>query len=181
MEPFSRVGSQRCLIETLNKTFDQQQAKWNQSDQRPSSAITFSSPVLESGTSTRSARFACSTTSSTWWTANLENNEKENGFNNHSALSSDHHIHNQTTTRDSLLINKRQLINSLNSAFLGEAKTNLIERVHEFTDSAYTKHEHREIIVLLLQCIKMLLNRFVKLLYKLVSKQEQLVSALEWS
>lgn len=66
-------------------------------------------------------------------------------------------------------MNKRQLIATLSSLFLGEIRSNLVERAHEFTDCAYTKHEHRESIVLLLNCIKLQLNKLVKLIYRLVS------------
>lgn len=68
-----------------------------------------------------------------------------------------------------LLMNRRQIISILNGLFLSELKSNLIERAHEFTDCAYTKHEHRETILLLIDCIKLLLNKLVKLLYRLVS------------
>lgn len=68
-----------------------------------------------------------------------------------------------------LLMDKRQLVRALNSTFLGELKSNLIERLHEFTDCAYTKHEHREQIVALLTCVKFQLNKLVKLIYRLVS------------
>lgn len=100
----------------------------------------------------------------------INENNKENGFYDFQAAAAGGSNSDILTSRDILLINKRQLINSLNSTFLGETKTNLVERAHEFTDCPYTKHEHRETIVLLLHCIKILLNRFVKLLYKLVSK-----------
>lgn len=68
-----------------------------------------------------------------------------------------------------MLMNKRELIGSLNSVFLGELRSVLIERAHEFTDCAYTNHEHRETIMLLLQCVKLQLNKLVKLIYRLVS------------
>lgn len=68
-----------------------------------------------------------------------------------------------------LLMNKSQLVQALNVAFLGELKQNLVERLHEFTDCAYTKHEHRESIVSLLSCIKFQLHKLVKLIYRLVS------------
>lgn len=67
------------------------------------------------------------------------------------------------------LMNKRQLVAALNLVFLGELKQNLVERLHEFTDCAYTKHEHRETILSLLASIKFILNKFVKLIYRLVS------------
>lgn len=68
-----------------------------------------------------------------------------------------------------LLMSKRQLVKALNGLFLADVKTNLTERVQEFTDCPYTKHEHRETIITLLQCIKFQLNKFVKLIYRLVS------------
>lgn len=68
-----------------------------------------------------------------------------------------------------LLMNKRQLVRALNAVFLGEVKIGLTERVHEFTDCPYTRHEHRENILSLLQSIRFQLNKLVKLLYKLVS------------
>ena len=71
--------------------------------------------------------------------------------------------------RSVLLMDKRQLVRALNATFLGELKSQLVERLHEFTDCAYTKHEHRESIVSLLACIKLQLNRLVKLIYRLVS------------
>lgn len=68
-----------------------------------------------------------------------------------------------------VLMNKRQLVRALNVTFLGDAKQNLVERLHEFTDCAYTNHERRERIVSLLAGIKFLMNKFVKLIYRLVS------------
>lgn len=69
-----------------------------------------------------------------------------------------------------MCMEKRLLISTLNSLFLDEVKVNLIERAHEFTDCAYTKHEHREDILILLQCVRFQLNKLVKILYKCVSK-----------
>lgn len=66
-------------------------------------------------------------------------------------------------------MDKRQLVRALNATFLGALKSNLIERLHEFTDCAYTKHEHRQTLLALLGCIKFQLHRFVKLIYRLVS------------
>lgn len=68
-----------------------------------------------------------------------------------------------------MLMNKRQLINALHSILMTDIKSVLVERAHEFTDCAYTKHEHREAILVLMYCIKMQLNKLVKLIYKLVS------------
>lgn len=92
--------------------------------------------------------------------SNNNNNNKENN-NNSSALIS--------MRLDAMLMNKRQLIDSLTCAFLGDLRTELVERVHEFTDCAYTKHEHRETIIQLVQCIKLQLNKLVKLIYRMVS------------
>lgn len=76
----------------------------------------------------------------------------------------------QTTNGpDAIIMDKRQLIDALTSTFLGKLKSSLVERVQEFTDCAYTKHENREIILQLVQCLKLQLNKLVKLLYKLVS------------
>lgn len=69
-----------------------------------------------------------------------------------------------------MLMSKRQLVDALNSLFLSKLKSNLVERCHEFTDCPYTSHEHRENIVLLLHCIKLQLNKLVKLIYRLVSQ-----------
>lgn len=68
-----------------------------------------------------------------------------------------------------MLMARRELFASLNSIFLGDLRANLIERVQEFTDCAYTSHEHRETILLLLNCIKLQLAKLVRLLHKLVS------------
>lgn len=76
-----------------------------------------------------------------------------------------------------MLMNKRQLMANLNSLFLGELKSQLIERAQEFTDCAYTKHERRETILLLLQCIKLQLNKLVKLLYRFVSAPSKSLSS----
>lgn len=70
-----------------------------------------------------------------------------------------------------MLMNKRQLINTLHSILLVDIKSVLVERTHEFTDCAYTKHEHRESILVLMYCIKMQLARLVKLIYRLVSSR----------
>lgn len=66
-----------------------------------------------------------------------------------------------------LLMGKRELIARLSATYLGSLRASLIERVHEFTDCAYTRPERRESILKLLQCIKHQLNRLVKLIYKL--------------
>lgn len=79
---------------------------------------------------------------------------------------------------NSVFMSKRQLIDALTSTFLGDLKTELIERVHEFTDCAYTKHEHRETILQLVQCIKLQLNKLVKLTYRMVSQPTGL--SCEW-
>lgn len=68
-----------------------------------------------------------------------------------------------------MCMERRLLISTLNELFLDQVKVNLIERAHEFTDCAYTKHEHREDILMLLQCIRFQLNKLVKILYKCVS------------
>jgi len=73
------------------------------------------------------------------------------------------------TSQPVLLMDKRQLVQALNESFLGELRGNLVERLHEFTDCPYVKHEHRQLIVSLLTCVKVLLNKFVKLIYRLVS------------
>lgn len=69
-----------------------------------------------------------------------------------------------------LLMSKRQLVNALAETLLGEARANLVQCLHEFTDCAYTKHEQRESIVNSVQCIKLILNRLVKLIYRMVSR-----------
>lgn len=163
MAPFRVVASQRCLIEALDATLVGQQYS-NQFSNRPSNAT----PKF------RASSAGVEDSSSCWiWNnnskgANNENN-KENGYDFQAAAAAGSNS-DILTSRDLLLINKRQLINSLNSTFLGQTKTNLIERAHEFTDCPYMKHEHRESIVLLLHCVKILLNKFVRLLYKLVSE-----------
>lgn len=68
-----------------------------------------------------------------------------------------------------MLMNKRQLISTLQEILLTDIKSVLVERAHEFTDCAYTKHEHRETILVLIYCIKLQLSKLVKLIYKLVS------------
>lgn len=68
-----------------------------------------------------------------------------------------------------MLLNKRQLVNVLNTIFLGDIRNEFIDRIYEFTDCPYTNHEHRELILQLLQCIKIQLNKLVKTLYRLVS------------
>lgn len=71
--------------------------------------------------------------------------------------------------QDFMSMEKRLLISTLNKLFFEEVKVNLIERAHEFTDCAYTKHEHREDILMLMQCVRFQLNKLVKIIYKCVS------------
>lgn len=100
--------------------------------------------------------------------SNTNNNNKENNNNNSSNNNNELEKH-QMSVAMLLVQDKRQLMAALNSALLGEAKLSLVERVHEFTDCAYTKHEHRETIILLLHCIKLHLSRLVKHVYRSVS------------
>lgn len=93
-------------------------------------------------------------------------NNSSNTNNNNAASG---HQNQQLATADAIIMDKRQLIDALTSTFLGKLKSSLVERVQEFTDCAYTKHENRETILQLVQCIKLQLNKLVKLLYRLVS------------
>ena len=73
------------------------------------------------------------------------------------------------------LMNKRQLVKALNLTFLNEIKANLVKGLHEFTDCAYTKHESRETILSLLAYVKFQLNKFVRLIYRLVSSLHRFI------
>lgn len=148
MEPFTRAHDYKSLSQALNQALD---ARHHLATAPTATATAASGPGGSSRTGGRQVAGGEPAEAA---------EEKENQF--------------QLDRQASLmLMSKRQLVASLNCVFLGELKANLIERAHEFTDCAYTKHEHRETIVLLLAALKLLLNKLVKLLYQLVSLQRE--------
>jgi hypothetical protein len=64
---------------------------------------------------------------------------------------------------------------------LTSALDTILERTQDFTDSAYTSHEHRENILLLCDRVKLQLNQLLRVGVSLVSVQDSRISCTNFN